>query len=71
MAVAFQDYGRPLEMVTRFKYRGIFQVASYDNWMAVVSNLCKAWRKWACFYSILVQEGEDPQTPRPPDPEQN
>ena len=42
MAVAFEAYGKPLEMVTEFKYLGRVLTASDDYWLAVVANLRNA-----------------------------
>ena len=38
-SVAFQAYGRPLEMVTAFKYVGRVLTTSNDNWPTVVVNI--------------------------------
>ena len=62
MAVAFQAYGRPLEMVMEFKYLGWVITASGGNWTAVVSNISKAFIIWASLSIILWQEGVDPLT---------
>ena len=62
--VAFQSYGRPLYMVTVFKYLGRVLTASYDDCPEVVKNLYKNRSRWAQFYIILVWEGEDTQTSR-------
>ena len=40
-ARASQDYGRPLDTVTYFKYFGRILTALDDNWPAVVGNLQK------------------------------
>ena len=48
--VAFEAYGRPLEMVTTFKYLGRILTASDAGWMAVVANLQKAPKRWARLY---------------------
>ena len=60
MEVAFQAFFRPLYKVTSFKYLGRV-LTSFDNkWLAGVSNLRKAWSKWARFSRIWGQEGTDP-----------
>ena len=41
MVVAFQDYGKTLDMVMEFKYFGLVLNASEDNWFVVVTNLWK------------------------------
>ena len=66
MAVAFQAYGRPLEMVMEFKYLGWVITASGGNWTAVVSNISKAFIIWASLSIILWQEGVDPYHPLVP-----
>ena len=58
----FQAYGRTLEAVSSFKYLRRVLTVSTNYWPAVVSNLRKAWRKWARFSSFLGQEGEDSHT---------
>ena len=35
--------------------------ASYEDWTAVVGNLQKAWKIWACLLRILVREGSSPR----------
>ena len=37
--VAFQAYGRSLEMVTLFKYLGRVIISSDNNWSALVVNI--------------------------------
>ena len=44
-AVAFDAYGRPLEMVTLFKYLSRIIRKSDDDWLAVVTNLKKAQKR--------------------------
>ena len=61
-AVAFQDYRRPLEMVTTFQYRGRVITASDDDWPVVVDKLWKARSRWAYLSRILGREGADPWT---------
>ena len=62
MVVAFEAYGRPLDMVTAFKYCGRILTASYDYWQEVVTNFQKAWKRWAWLSRIIGREGADPQT---------
>ena len=46
-ARAFSAYGRPLDMVTSFKYlRQVISEAD-DNWSAVVKNLARARKVWS------------------------
>ena len=62
MSVEFQAYGRPLEMVTEFKYPGRVINASNTVYPVVVANIHKAQRKWACLSGILGCEGAYPRT---------
>ena len=52
-AVAFQSYRKPFKTVKVFKYLGRVLTASYDNWLAVVKNIRKLWRRWARLSRIL------------------
>ena len=56
----FSAYGRPLGMVTSFKYLGRVILATDDDWMAVLRNL--AWEKtvWRRMLRILSREGATP-----------
>ena len=38
--------------------------AADDNWLAVVGNLKKAWKRWDRLTSILGQEGANPRVSR-------
>ena len=64
MEVDFQAYGRPLVVVSEFKYLGRVLTASYDNWPEVVGNLGKARKLWARMSRIIGQKGADPRTLR-------
>ena len=57
---AFSAYGRPLEMVTSFKYLGRVISATDDNWPAVVRNLDPAKKVWSRMSRILSREGVTP-----------
>ena len=46
MEVAFQYYGRPLEVVTSFKCLGRVLTEFDNNWPALVNNLRRARKKW-------------------------
>ena len=46
-AVNFEAYGRPLEMVTSFKYLGRVLTELYEYWPVLVANLQKARNQWA------------------------
>ena len=55
-------YGIPLAPVTSFKYLRRVLSEADNNWIAVVSNLRKVWRKWARITRVLSREGADVQT---------
>ena len=57
---AFSAYGRPLEMVTSFRYPGRVISAADDDWLAVVQNLAKARAVWRRMTRILSREGARP-----------
>ena len=62
--VTFRDlsaYGRPLEMVTYFKYLGQVILARVDNWTALVRNLAQAKTVWSRMSCILSREGATPR----------
>ena len=42
----FSAYGRPLDMVTPFRYLGWVILAADDDWPAVVKNLSRARAVW-------------------------
>ena len=54
---AFRSYGRPLEMVTSFKYPEIMILAADDDWLAVIRNLTKVRVVWRRIKRILSREG--------------
>ena len=54
---AFNAYGRPLEMVTSFKYLGRVISETEDDWLAVVRNLDWAKTVWWRMSRILNREG--------------
>ena len=60
---AFSTYGRPLEMMTSFRYLGRLISAVDNDWAAVVRNLGKAWAVWRRMTRILSREGAEPQGP--------
>ena len=62
MEVDFQAYGRPLVVVSKFKYIRRVLTASDDDLPAVVGSLRKARRRWARMSRILGWEGADPWT---------
>ena len=58
---AFSAYGRPLEMVTSFRYLGWVISAADDDWPAVVRNLSRARAMWKRMTRILSREGAELQ----------
>ena len=54
---AFEAYGAPFENVTAFNFLGWVLTTGYDDWTAVVGNLCKARKIWGQLLQILIQEG--------------
>ena len=54
---AFQSYGRPLDMVSYFKYLGHILTDLDDNWLSVVGNLWKARNIWPRLLIIMGREG--------------
>ena len=58
---AFQDYGEPLENVTKFRYQVRVMTAGDDDWHAVVGNLHKMRNSWGRLSRILIREGTDPK----------
>ena len=57
---AFSAYGRPLEMVTSFRYLGRVILAADDNWPAVIRIMAKARAVWRNMINILSKEGARP-----------
>ena len=55
-------YAIPLAPVTSFKYLRRVLSEADNNWIAVVSNLRKLWRKWARITRVLSREGADART---------
>ena len=60
--MAFQTYRHLLEAVTSFKYLGSVLTESDNYWLALVNNMKLVRKKWARFYRILGQEGDDAHT---------
>ena len=58
---ASSAYGRPLEMVTSFKYLGQVISDTDDDWTEVVTNF--AWEKmvWRSMTYIIIREGATPR----------
>ena len=54
---AFKAYGKPLEIVSTFKYLGRVMTAGDDSWPAVAGNLVKARKSWGRLLHILSREG--------------
>ena len=57
----FRSYGRPIEMVTSFRYLGRVILAADNDWPALVQNLAKARAVWRMKKRILSREGEEPR----------
>ena len=60
-AKSFQDYGRPIETVTSFKYLGRGMTASKEYLPAVVGILWNSQKIWARLTRILEREGSIPR----------
>ena len=58
---AFSAYGRPLKMITSFRYLGQVILAVNDDWKAVVRNLSWARVVWKGMKRILSREGVELQ----------
>ena len=54
---AFSKNGRPLYMVTYFKYLGRVISSAESDWLAVVRNLDKARVLWRRLMRIISREG--------------
>ena len=61
MNISFQYYGKPLEMVTLFKYLVRVLTTGYEDCLEVVGNLRKAQKSWVSLTRILVQDRKDPR----------
>ena len=57
--MAFEAYGKQLEVVPSFKYLGRIMTAGDDNWPAVAGSLGKAQKIWGQLTIILSREGAD------------
>ena len=57
----FSAYGRPLGMVTSFKYLGRVISATDDDWSALVSKLAQAKTVWRRMSRILSREVATPR----------
>ena len=58
---AFSAYGRPLVMVTSFKYLGLVILMTENNYPEVVRNLDRAKTVWSRMSRILSREGATPR----------
>ena len=54
---AFSAYGRPLDIVTSFRYLGQVISTADDDWPEVVKNLARARAVWRRMSRILSREG--------------
>ena len=57
----FSAYGRPLEMVTSFKYLGRVISVAGNEWPAAVKNLARARKVWSRMSRILSRDGAVPR----------
>ena len=57
--MAFEAYGKQLEVVPSFKYLGRIMTAGDDDWPAVAGNLVKVRKSWGRLEMILSREGAD------------
>ena len=64
VVTALQAYGHPPTLVSSFKFLVRVLTALDDDWLAVVTNLMKAQRKWDRMSRILGREGADTRTSR-------
>ena len=60
-ARGFSAYGRPLDMVTSFKYLGRVISSAEDNWPAVVNILARSRKVWSRMSRILSSERAAPR----------
>ena len=58
-------YVCPLTTLMAFNYLGNIITASENDWLAVVANLRKAWKKCSRMSRILGREGSDVQMSEP------
>ena len=63
-ASSFRDYGRPLEMVTSFKYLGQVILVTEAYWPALLGNLTRANKACSRMSRILSREGAASQLSR-------
>ena len=59
--MAFSAYGRPLDMVTSFRYLGRVILEADGNWLAVVRNMEKSRVLWRRMTRILIRGEAYPQ----------
>ena len=53
--MAFEAYGKQLEVVPSFKYLWIILTAGDEDWPAVAVNLGKARKSWGRLKKILIR----------------
>ena len=56
---AFHAYGKPMEVVSEFRYLGRLLTATDDDWSAVAGNTQKARVSWGRLARVLGREGAD------------
>ena len=61
---AFHAYGKPMEVVSEFRYLGRLLTATDDDWPAVAGNIKKAWVSWGRLERVLGREGADTKVSR-------
>ena len=60
----FNAYGKPMEVVSEFRYLRRLLTATDDNWTAVAGNIKMARRIWGRLARVLGREGADPKVSR-------
>ena len=61
---AFHAYGKPMELVSEFRYLGRILTATDDDWPAVADNIRKSRVSWGRLARVLGREGADPKVSR-------
>ena len=59
--MAFEVYGKQINLVPRFTYLGRVMTAGDDDWTAVAGNLAKARKIWGRMQGVLRREGATPR----------
>ena len=61
MERAFEEYGKPINNVSAFRYLGRVLTAEGNDWLALVGNFGKAQNSWGRLSLVLGWEGADPK----------